>query len=333
MGLLEKISALSTGAKVGIASGAVLVAAAGIGLGVTQPWNQQNQLPVDTPPVQQEAPQEPVKQEEKKLSVRAGNDVVECELYEGTGWSIYVPAGWSAEKTGENNARFSSGDGAQMEVQFLPGSDFEGDFVNLSASGTNHVLQFHQGGGEGSPLVTGTGAIGQWSFYSKLFTALARTLTVGEQTPFGEVYIIPQPADWQKAEGVTVLFLDKDGFVVDDRMQAAVETYMKTWSDDVRRFYTGQYRLNDIQWAASYTGIADEGYIDVFKADVQYRVADGGEEALKEYDAGITVVDGWASGLDCLFLAVFHDGGSVDKTQEILAPDVQDWVSFAAQLQ
>lgn len=333
MGLMDKINALSTGAKVGIASGAVLLAAAGVGLGVTQPWNQQNQLPVEPPPpVQQDVPREPVQQTEKKLSVRAGNDVVECNVYEGIGWSIYVPDGWSSEKVGENGARFSSGDGAQMEVQFLPGSDFSGNFVNLSADGANHVLQFYQGSGEGSPLVAGTGAVGQWGFYSKLFTALARTLDVGGQMPFGEVYVIPQPADWQKADGVTVLFLDKDGFVIDDKMQAAVEEYMKSWDEDTRRFYTGQYRLNDIQWAASYTGINDEDYIDVFKAGVQYRVAQGGEDALVQQDGGISVVDGWASGTDSLFLAVFHDGGIVDDAEGFFAADVQDWVSFASRV-
>ena len=35
--MLEKLKSLSMGAKVGIASGAVLLAAAGVGLGITQP--------------------------------------------------------------------------------------------------------------------------------------------------------------------------------------------------------------------------------------------------------------------------------------------------------
>lgn len=333
MNLLEKVKTLSTGAKIGIASGAVLVAAAGIGLGITQPWNQQKELTIEPPPVVQDAPQEPVRQEEvKKLSVRAGNDVVECTVYEGDGWSIYVPDGWNAQKVGENGARFASGDGAQLEVAFLPGSDFMGEFVNLSENGQGLALQFFHGIGEGSPLVTGSGAEKDWSYLSKLFTALARTLTVGEDKPFGEVYVIPQPADWQEAEGVTVLFLDKDGYVVDDKMQETVENYMKSWSEAERACYTGQYRINEIQWVGSYTGISDEGYIDVFKANVQYRVAAGAEETIAQQDGGVKVVDGWASRMEDVFLAVFHDGGSVEKTQEIIAGDVADWVGFAAML-
>ena len=108
--MLEKLKSLSTGAKVGIASGAVLnialdplliftfglgvagaawativsqfvsfclllagcssgavlLAAAGVGLGITQPWkNQQEDLPPDPPPVQQQVPQEPEKKPEE----------------------------------------------------------------------------------------------------------------------------------------------------------------------------------------------------------------------------------------------------------------------------
>lgn len=336
MGLLEKVSALPTGAKIGIASGAVLVAAAGVGLGVTQPWNQQNTLPVDTPPVQQDAPQEPAGRNENRLSVRAGNEVVDCSLYEGDGWSIYVPDGWSAMDADENGAGFVSADGAGMVVQFLPDSGGADSFVCLSADEDlsvnrgERVLQFYQDGGDASPFVAGYGPEDRWDYYSKLFTALARTLAVGDQSPFGEVYIIPQPADWQQADGVTVLFLDKDGYVVDDRMREAVEEYMKSWPEEDRGNYTGQYRIDDIQWAASYTGIT-EGYIDVFRANVQYRVAAGGEERLAQEDGGIAVVDGWVR-TDRVFLAVFHDGGSVEKIQAVVTADAQDWAAFTALL-
>lgn len=332
--MLEKLKSLSTGAKVGIASGAVLLAAAGVGLGITQPWNnQQEDLPPDPPPVQQQVPQEPEKKPEEGLSVRAGNEVVPCALYEGTGWSIYVPEGWSAAKQGENGAKFSSEDGAEMTVEFLPGSDYQGSFVNLSAGEKKQTLLFHQGIGEGSPMVSGTGPAAQWDRYGKLFTALARTLTVGTEKPFGEVYIIPQTPDWQEAEGKTVLFLDKDGYIVDDPVMEAVENYMKSWPEEDRKNYTGQYRVNDIQWVSSYTGITEEGYIDVFRADVQYRVAQGAEENLKAQDGGVQIVNGWASVMTDVFLAVSHDGGSVDNTKGIPAVDAGDWVSFASLLQ
>lgn len=331
--MLDKLKSLSTGAKAGIVGGAVLLAAAGVGLGVTQPWNnQQEALPPDPPPVQQQVPQEPEKKPEEGLSVRAGNEVVPCALYEGTGWSIYVPEGWSAEKQGENGARFSSGDGAEMTVEFLPGSDVQGDFVNLSNREKELTLLFYNGIGEGSPAVAGTGPASQWNRYGKLFTALARTLTVGTEKPFGEVYIIPQVPDWQEAEGKTVLFLDKDGYIVDDPVMEAVESYMKSWPEEDRKNYTGQYRVNDIQWAGSYTGITEEGYIDVFRADVQYRVAQGAEENLKAQDGGVQIVNGWASTMTDVFLAVSHDGGSVENTKGIPAADAGDWVSFAALL-
>lgn len=334
MGLLDQFNALSTGAKAGIIGGAVLVAAAGVGLGVTQPWNQQNPLPVgDMPPVQQAAPQETVKQNEKPLSVRAGNDIVNCGLYEGDGWSIYVPEGWSAMDAGGDSAGFisDSGDGARIVVQFFPNENDEGGFVCLSDEGEENALQFYQEDGDTSALVTGYVPESRWDYYSKLFTALARTLTVEDRQPFGEVYIIPQPPDWQKAEGMTVLFLDKDGYVVDDKMRDAVEDYMRSWTEDDRVNYTGQYRIDDIQWAASYTGITEEGYIDVFRANVQYRVAEGGENPLAQQD-GVTVADGWVR-TDSVLLAIFHDGGSVKDTQAVITADAQDWLTFAALLQ
>lgn len=331
MGMMDKIKGLSTGAKAGIIGGAVLVAAAGVGLGVTQPWNQPEQNVVEPPPVQDVGPTEPARTEEKKLSVRAGNEVVDCVLYEGDGWSIYVPEGWSAEEAGQNGGRFAAEDGAELTVDFLSGS-YEGSFVNLSPGEKTETLQFYTDMGSRSPSVTGMGPESKWDYYSKLFTALARTLTVSQNTPFGEVYIIPQLPDWQKAEGKTVLFLDKDGYVVDDKMQDVVESYMKSWSDEVRSAYTGQYRVNDIQWAGTYTGITENGYVDVFRASVQYRVAQDGEEALQQSDGGVKIVDGWASDGNSMFLVLFHDGGSVAKTQGITAADVQDWITFATLL-
>lgn len=332
--MLEKLKALSAKAKIGIASGAVLLAAAGVGLGVTQPWNQPEPSQPDPPPVQQPTSQGPAEKKEPALSVRAGNEVVPCTLYEGDGWSIYLPENWTAQKEGNNNALLDSGDGAQLSVSFLPGSDYAGSFVNLS-NGENErdlTLQFFQGIGEGSPSVSGSGPESRWDFYSKLFIALARTLTVGDEKPFGEVYIIPQKPDWQKAEGKSVLFLDKDGYIMDDKVQEAVEDYMQSWPQETRANYTGQYRVNGLQWAGSYTGITEDGYIDVFRADAQYRVAEGGEEKLKAQDSGMQIVNGWTSGLESVYLAVSHDGGSVDKTQGITTNNVVDWASFAGLL-
>lgn len=307
--MLEKLKGLSTRAKIAVASGAALLVAAGIGLAVWQPWNQAEEPPAEPAPPQQ-VDQQPQPPAEKGLSVKAGNEEIACTLYEGTGWSVYVPEDWTAEKLGENGALFSSPDGAQMSVRFEAGSDYSGSFINLSAGdGGENILQFYQGSGEGSPVVEGNAPEGQWTRYGRLFAALARTLTVGQEKPFEESFVMPQEPDWQEAEGYTVLFLDKDGFVVDEKVQDAVEGYMRTWPVESRPDYTGQYRVNDIQWAGSYTGVARDGYIDVFRADVQYRLKEG---AAPE---GVQAVNGWASMGEDVYLAIIHDGGSVDETK------------------
>ena len=111
--MLETLRNLSGKAKAGIIGGVVMLAAAGIGVGVWQPWNQEEEPPKE--PVNQTepapAPQPPA---EKQLSVKVGSEDVPCTLYEGDGWSIYVPEGWTAQGQGANGARFSSGDGAAL---------------------------------------------------------------------------------------------------------------------------------------------------------------------------------------------------------------------------
>lgn len=324
--MLEKIKGLSTKAKVALAAGLALLGAAGIGLGIWQPWKQQ-EAPPDEPDVRQEdpAPQPPA--EEKSLSVRAGSEEVPCTLYEGDGWSIYVPEGWQTEKLGANGALFSSGDGAQLSVEFMPGSDYAGTFVNLSdGGGGSRLLQFYSGTGEGSPSVEGSAPQGQWTRYGKLFPALAKTLTVGTDKPFAESYVVPQEPDWQEAEGMTVLFLDKDGLVIDETVQDAVEAYMRTWPAENRSDYTGQYRVNRVEWASSYIGLTNEGYVDVFRADVQYRLTEDGAPE------DVRIADGWAARPDSLYIALFHDGGSVSQTKWAASGLENGWEGFAAEI-
>lgn len=322
----EKLRGLSGGAKAGIVGGVALLAAAGVGLGVWQPWNQADNVPDEPEPVQQQEPAEPQKQPEKGLSMQVDGKKVPCVLYEGAGWSIYVPEEWSAEKIGENGGLFSSGDGAQLSVQFAPGSDYMGKFVNLSANGNDRMLQFYSGTGEGSPIVEGSASKAKWEDYDRLFVAMARSLTVGNEKPFAESYVIPSEPDWQEAEGMTVLFLDKDGYIIDEEMQATVENFMQSWPVEDREVYTGQYRINSMDWASSYTGLTKNGFVDVFQADVQYRVRDG---AAPE---GVTVVDGWANVGGSVYLAVAHDGGTVSKTTGVTAMPESGWAGFAGQI-
>ncbi|MBD5154447.1 MAG: hypothetical protein HDT15_05055 [Oscillibacter sp.] len=322
----EKLKNLSGGAKAGIIAGAVLVAAAGIGLGVTQPWNQQEDIVPDEPDTVQQEPVAPEKQPEKGVSLQVDGKKVPCVVYEGDGWSIYVPEEWSTEKVGENGGRFSSGDGAQLEVRFEPGSDYMGKFVNLSATGDGRMLQFYNGIGEGSQVVEGSAQNAKWGQYDKLLVAMAKSLTVGDEKPFAESYIIPDDPDWQKADGMTVLFLDKDGYVVDREMQTVIENFMKGWPVEDREVYTGQYRINSLEWASRYAGLTKDGFVDVFRADVQYRVNEGAEPE------GVTLVDGWANVGGSVYLAILHDGGSVSKTIGSTGELEGGWAEFAARI-
>jgi len=325
--MLTKLKNLSTQAKVAIGSALAALLALGIGVAAWQPWNQ---------PPEEEPPKEPDSQQQEPvtppvedgLSVEVNGEEVPCTLYEGTGWSIYTPEDWEAAPVTEGNgAVFTSPDGAEVQVDFRPVSGGTGAFVSLAAVDEDgRQLQFCNGGGEGSPVVTGRAPGAQWKQYEDLFTALAKTLTVGTETPFDQVYVLPQEPDWQVAEGYTVLFLEKDGVILNDKAQEAVEEYMRSWPAEDQTIYTGQYRINSIDWVADYTGLSD-GYIDVFRVRVQYRVAEGGEEALKGQD-GVTVVDGWATLPEHLNLVYDHAG---EQFRTAVTPDTVDWIGFAEQ--
>ena len=87
----ERLRDLSGGAKAGIVGGVVLLAAAGVGLGIWQPWRQPED--VDHPGTVQQEPQEPVepvKKPEKGPTLRVEGEEIPCVVYEGAGWSIYV---------------------------------------------------------------------------------------------------------------------------------------------------------------------------------------------------------------------------------------------------
>ena len=322
--MLTKLKELSTQAKVAIGAGLAALLAIGIGVAVWQPWNQAEEPPQEPEDQQQEIVLPPA-DTEKGLSVRANGQDVPCTLYEGDGWSIYVPEGWEAKPAG-SGAVFTSSDGAEMSVDLQGVSGGAKDMIALSApEDAVRQLQFVTDG----TLLTGRAPKSRWEAqYEKLFAALAKTLTVGTDTPLTESYIIPQEPDWQEADGMTVLFQDKDGVVLDDMVEKAVEDYMRTWPQEDRALYTGQYRVNGIDWTASYTGLSD-GYIDVFRARVQYRVA---ADALEEVTArdGVTVVDGWAALPDRVHLVFSKD---VTDPQTVIAPETEDWIGFAELIQ
>lgn len=311
--MLTKIKNLSKGAKAALGAGVVLLAAAGVGLGIWQPWNRAPQEPDAPvrPPQQVQGPSQP---EVQGPQIQVGSETVNCTVYTGEGWSICVPEDWTAEQAGENGARLTSGDGAEMLVEFLPGSDYAGNFVSLSDAGAERTLRFYAGIGEGSPVITAAAPADRWREYEKLFAALARTLTVGTEKPFGEVFVVPPEPDWQEAEGLTVLFLDKDGFVLDEEVNKAVEAHMLAWPEEDREGCTGRYRVDAIAWDVSFTGLT-ENYIDVFRADVAF-----------ETDTGWTDMPGG------LLLAVYSDGSSVQRTQWLNGAAVESQEEMAAAL-
>ena len=114
----------------------------------------------------------------------------------------------------------------------------------------------------------------------------------------------------------------------DVSLEAAVPclTQAERWPEEDRLIYTGQYRINALDWASSYTGLHEDGYVDVFRADVQYRVHDG---AAPE---GMTLVDGWANMDGNVYLAVFHDGGSISGTKSVTTKLENGWIGFAGEV-
>lgn len=324
--MLTKLKELSTQAKIAIGAGLAALLALGIGVAVWQPWNQDTEPPPQEPDAVQREPVTPQEPEKKPLSVRANGEDVPCTLYEGDGWSILVPDGWESRET-NTGAVFTAGDGGEMTVDFQDADRGAERFFILSTP-EDGVKQLQFCGGEDGPVVTCRGPASRWDRYEKLFTALVKTLTVGTQSPFAGSYILPQEPDWQEAEGMTILFQDKDGVVLDDMVEKAVEDYMRSWPVEDREVYTGQYRINGIDWKASYTGLTDS-YIDVFRARVQYRVAADAEEAVKARE-GVTVVDGWATLPDRVHL-VFT--GDATKPQTVIAPETEDWAAFVELIQ
>lgn len=333
--MLTKLKGLSTQAKVAVGAALAALLAVGIGVAVWQPWNQPAEEPPQEPDNQQQEPVTPQEPEDEKLSVKVNGEDVPCTLYEGDGWSVYVPEGWDAAPatgdapaTGQKGAVFTSPDGAEMQMDFRQMGGVRGQpFQVVYEDGDNKVLQFCGMSGGNTPVLTCSAPKSQWNRYEKLFAALQKTAAIEADTYFSEVYVLPQEPDWQEAEGYTVLFLEKDGIILDDEAQAAVEEHMRTWPAEDQTVYTGQYRINSIDWAADYTGLSD-GYVDVFRLRVQYRVAEGGEEALKTRD-GVTVVDGWASLPENVNLVYDHSSG---EFRTVVTPDTVDWTGFVEYL-
>ena len=93
--MLETLRNLSGKAKAGIIGGVVLLAAAGIGVGVWQPWNQPEDLPDEPDDQRQEELQEPDKKPDKGLSLQVSGEKV--PVYAG-GFGRNDVCNWSDER-------------------------------------------------------------------------------------------------------------------------------------------------------------------------------------------------------------------------------------------
>ena len=315
MNLTKKAKGIIAGAGVGLA-------ALGAGLGIWQPWVDKTPDPV--PPVDvQPADPKPVVKEEEKLTITAGRDKITCILYEGDGWSIYVPEEWVID-AGENGGKFMAGEGEdapKVEVIQSKPAVYEGKFVSfmpaaLDADTTWQVRTFYaEKDGSGWEVMCQADE-NVWSEYQYVMNAMARTFSVDGEMIFSGMSPLAGEPEWQITGEGTVLWLDKDGVVVDDAAKEVIAAQMLTWSDETKANFTGRCRMEDLTWAASYTCVAEGEYLEVFETRVWYEVTAGREnEVLKDSD--MVLQDGCVCASAATYAVVCHDGSAV-KSVEVL---------------
>lgn len=302
--------------KIAIAGGGAGLLILAVALALWQPWKEKPQEDITPPPQTQEEQTPP---EEEGLSLTVGGEKVLCTLYEGDGWSIYVPQGWTVDDSqGNPTMLLPPQEGEESWLAVLREGDcaYTGDFVSIypvAGEKTSYLTRlFYTGGPRGGWRLTCRAPEEDWAGVEKLMTALARTFTAGEDKPFSGLSPVAGQPDWQIAEGDTVLWMDKDGYTVGDQARKAVEERMLAWDNQRKENFTGKYRLGDLTWAGSYTCLPGREYVDVFSAPVSYEAA-AGEPTLAE---GQTLENGWVTG-DRLHLTVFHDGGAVEETRAL----------------
>lgn len=311
---------------------AILAGLAVAGVIIWQPWNQKE--PEAGEPVQkieEDAP--PEAPEEKGPTLTVGGQEIACTIHEGDGWSIYVPEGWTVRQ-GPGGMWMTRGEAGEavVEIWWESTAAYDGNFASI-ASGENDgkertfYLADGQGGSWEVRCAAFTGA--DWAENEKLMVEVIRSFQLDGKRPFEDWRPLPEEPDWQKAEGMTVLFLDKDGVVLDEKVQQAVEEYMSGWPEETRALFTGQYRVEEIAWRSSFTELTD-GYINVFAADVRYELSAEGGEAIAGWE--LPAPDGYVQPPEGMLLAVYHDGGAVEKTKWLDEGTAESWPELAALL-
>ena len=302
---------MSKKTKIWLLSGLGALAVLAIVLAVWQPWKEEE--PEETPGTGQAVDKDEAEPEEKGLVLTVGNEEIPAVRYTGDGWSILVPETWKQE-TVEESAIFTQDDrrgGPQVLVSSASG--YLGAFMSLAPeegeNGPGLARRFYSGSVEGGWQVSCRAPAEDWDQTEKLLTAVARSFTLGETTPFARLYPVAVKPDWQNDEGHTALFLDKSGYLVEEGTGDAVRDHMLSWSDEIKKCFTGQYRLEDLTWAGSYTGIG-QGYIDIFAAPVWYERAEG-EELPLIIGSDWVQKSGWVQDPERLAVAICHDGSEV----------------------
>ena len=304
-----------------VLAGAIAVGAAALiggGLMLWQPWNRQAQD--ETPPstVEQPEVQQPVDEVKPDLTITVAGQKVDCMLYRGDGWTIPYPMDWTVEEEGDNVYFIppeGTRDGSCLTVTKSDKPAYKGSFIsaNQSEVGGKDGFErlFYYGDARGFD-VSCRMTDEELETREKTMTAMARTMTVGDERPFASLYPMASEPEWQVVDGEVVLFLDKDGVDIESIAETAVRSRMMDWSNEKKQNFTGQYRLGDPQWVSSYTCVVDE-YVDVFVLMPEYQVVSG-KAGDVDLDEGQMIRNGWLSDANSvLYIVIYHDGSSVTR--------------------
>lgn len=302
-----------------IALGAVALIGGGVML--WQPWNRQVQEETP-PPVEEQQPV--VEQEEVKpdLTITVAGQKVDCMLYRGDGWTIPYPMDWTVEENGDQ-IHFIPPEGTKdsscLTVTKSEKPAYKGSFISanqIELDGKDGFERlFYHGDARGFDVACKM-TDEDMELWEKTMTAMARTMTVGDDRPFASLYPMASEPEWQVMDGEVVLFLDKDGVDIETIAEAAVRSRMSGWSNEKKQNFTGQYRLGDPQWVSSYTCVVDE-YVDVFALTAEYQVVSGKANDV-DLDEGQVIRNGWLSDeKSVLYVAIFHDGSSVTRNTTV----------------
>lgn len=300
-----------------IAVGAVALVAGGLML--WQPWNKEPvEEQIETPVVQDTPVQEEVQQPD--LTITVGGKKVDCRLYRGDGWTMPVPMDWTIEEDGDAVSFIppaSTSDGTCLTVSVSQKPAYSGEFISAGVqdfggeSGFERL--FYTGDARGYDVSCKMKSEEDIETHEKTMTAMARTMTVGDERPFASLYPMASQPEWQVVDGETVLFLDKDGIDLESVAEAAVRSYMSGWSNEKKALFTGQYRFAPAQWVQSYTCVVED-YVDVFTVSAEYQVVSGGASSVDLAEEQ-QIRNGWLSDAGrVLYVAVFHDGSAVTNT-------------------